>query len=165
MIMNRIYFGVAGLFLLAVAQGQTGEPGFAAASIRPNKTAKFGRLDFKPGGRLAAVGVNLYQLVNAAYGNTGGGRIGRGPNCPDWIDSERFDVEAVPDEGSIPPDLDTALLRERMQPMLQRLLAERFNLVVRRVRKELPVYRLTLSKSGAKLTEASIGESECRTSL
>jgi uncharacterized protein (TIGR03435 family) len=161
--MNRIRVGVVGLLLVTLGRAQTVEPAFAAASIKSSH-AIFGRVEFKPGGRLTAVGVNVGQLVNAAYGLTGSGRLRKGPGCPGWIDSERFDVEAVAEEGTIPEHLDNAQLRERMQPLLQRLLAERFKLVIRREPKELPVYELTVAKSGAKLTEAPISEAQCRTS-
>ena len=149
--------------MFTLARAQTVAPALAAASIRPSH-AIFGRVEFKPGGRITAVGVNLGQLVNAAYGLTGSGRLRKGPGYPAWIDSERFDLEAVAEEGTIPEHLDNAQLRERMQPLLQRLLAERFNLVIRRELKELPVYELTVAKSGAKLTEAPISEAACRTS-
>ncbi|HYL77462.1 MAG TPA: TIGR03435 family protein [Bryobacteraceae bacterium] len=154
---------VFGLLLFTLARAQTVEPTFAAASIRPSH-AIFGRVEFKSGGRLTAVGVNVSQLVNAAYGLTGSGRLRKGSGCPLWIDSERFDLDAVAEEGTIPEHLDNAQLRERMQPLLQRLLAKRLHLVIRREPKELPVYELTVAKSGAKLAEAPISEAECRTS-
>ena len=107
--------------------------------------------------------MTVSQLVRAAYGiPDGSGRLGKGP---DWLDIEKFDVQAIADEGAIPERLDNAQLRERMQPLLQRLLAERFKLVIRHERKEMPVYELTAAKSGTKLTEAPIGEAECRTSI
>ena len=165
--MNRIRAGVVGVLLFTLGHAQNAAPAFAAASIRPKPNAQnafFGRVEFKPGGRLIAVAASVHQLVNAAYGLTGSWRVRVGPRCPAWIDSERFDVEAVVEEGAIPEHLDNAQLRERMQPLLQRLLAERFNLVIRREPKELPVYQLTVAKSGAKLTESPISEAECRTS-
>jgi uncharacterized protein (TIGR03435 family) len=163
----RIRAGVAGVLLFTLGRAQTVEPAFAAASIRPAQNVRsttFGSVEFKPGGRLIAVAANVRQLVNAAYGLTGSWRVRLGPRCPAWIDSERFDVEAVVEEGAIPERLDNAQLREKMQPLLQRLLAERFNLVIRREPKELPVYKLTVAKPGAKLTESPISEAECRTS-
>ena len=107
--------------------------------------------------------VSVHQLVNAAYGSSW--RLSIGPNCPKWIESERFDVEAVAEDGVIPERLDTAQFRKLMQPMLQRLLTERFTLVIRREPKEMAVYELTVVKSGARLTEATITEAECQTSI
>jgi len=166
--MNRICAGFAGLLLFTLARSQTPEPAFAVASIKPNESRpfgnpRFGLVEFKSGGRLTATAASVYVLVKAAYGLSTE-RIGKGPKCPDWAVSQRFDVEAVAEEGTIPERLDSTQLRERMQPLLQRLLAERYGLVIRRVPKEMPVYELTVAKSGAKLTEAPISAEECRTS-
>lgn len=163
--MYRICAGVAGVLVLVfgLARAQTAEPVFAAASIKPVIFRRPSAVVFKPGGRLTAIGVAVSQLVRAAYGvPPGSERLGKGP---DWIDSEKFDVEAVAEEGVIPDRLDNAQLRERMQPLLQRLLAERFKLVIRREPKEMPVYMLTAATPGAKLTEALISETECQTSV
>jgi len=161
--MNLIRVVVAGVWFLMFARAQNVAPAFAAASIKPKQNAMFGKVEFKPGGRLTAVAASVYQLVNAAYGLTGSWRLRKGPNCPAWVDSERFDVEAIAEDGTIPERLDNGQLRERMQPLLQRLLAERFNLVTRREPKELSVYKLTVAKSGTKLLPSSISDAECRT--
>ena len=164
--MNRICQGAAGLliFVLASAQAQTAEPAFAVASIKPTKLARYDPIQFKPGGRLTANSVTVGHLVDAAYGG-GSTRLQACPKCPNWMQSERFEVEAIAEEGVIPERLNSAELRRRMQPMLQRLLAERFQLVIKREQKEMPVYELTVSKSGAKLTESPISEAECLTSI
>jgi uncharacterized protein (TIGR03435 family) len=162
--MTRISAWAAVLvFVVVFARAQTTEPAFAAVSIKPTTLRGYGRVELKPGGRLTAINVSVGQLVNAAYGLTGSARLARGPKCPQWIDSERFDVEAVADEGVVPGRLDDAQLRQRMEPLIQRLLAERFKLVIRREPKEMPVYTLTVAASGAKLTQAAITEAECRT--
>ena len=115
--------------------------------LKPTTLRGFGRVEFKPGGRLTAISVSVYQLVNAAYGIAGSSpRMGKCQNCPSWIDSEKFDVEAIAEQGVVPERLDTAQLRYVMQPMHQRWLAERFNLVIRHEPKEMPVYELTVAK-------------------
>ena len=164
--MNQICQGVAGslMFALACAHAQTAEPAFAVASIKPTRLGGYGTVQFKPGGRLTANSVTIGNLVDAAYGG-GSTRVQMCPKCPSWIQSERFEVEALAEEGVIPERLDSAELRKRMQPMLQRLLAERFQLVIKREQKEMPVYELTVAKSGAKLTKAPISEAECLTSI
>jgi uncharacterized protein (TIGR03435 family) len=45
--------------------------------------------------------------------------------------------------------------KEQFRLMQQKLLAERFNLVVHREKKEMPIYELVVAKSGSKLKEAS----------
>jgi uncharacterized protein (TIGR03435 family) len=74
-------------------------------------------------------------------------------------------VEAIAEEGSIPVGLNSAQLREKMEPMLQRALAERFKLVIRREPKETQVYELSVAATGARLTEAPISDAECRKSI
>jgi uncharacterized protein (TIGR03435 family) len=58
---------------------------------------------------------------------------------PGWLDSERFDLEA---KAEIPAE------KAELRIMLQSLLAERFQLVIHRDTKEMPVYALTLGKAG-----------------
>lgn len=66
-------------------------------------------------------------------------QISGGPN---WLDSERYDVDAKPD--------GLATTRQ-IHLMLQKLLAERFGLVVRRETKEMPVLALVPDKRNSKI--------------
>jgi uncharacterized protein (TIGR03435 family) len=59
---------------------------------------------------------------------------------PAWIESETFEPEAKA--------ADSSTNGESLRLMLQALLAERFKLVMRRETREMPVYALTLAKSG-----------------
>lgn len=79
----------------------------------------------------------LREAFNVKYYQISGG--------PDWIRSDRFDITA---KAAGEP------ARDQMMRMLQTLLAERFQLKVRRETKEGTVYSLTVSKSGSKLKEA-----------
>jgi len=63
---------------------------------------------------------------------------------PDWIDTERFDLNAT-----LPAGATAAQIPE----MLQTLLADRFQLKVHREKKETPVYALSLGKAPLKLKE------------
>jgi uncharacterized protein (TIGR03435 family) len=65
------------------------------------------------------------------------------------------------DPGAIPAGLATAALHEKVRPMLQALLADRFKLAMRRDTREAPVYALTLAKGGPKLKPAGIDEKDC----
>jgi len=65
---------------------------------------------------------------------------------PAWLDSERFDIDAT-----MPPDTT----KEQFKTMLQNLLAERFKMTVHRDTKELPMYSLTVAKSGPKMKESA----------
>jgi uncharacterized protein (TIGR03435 family) len=62
---------------------------------------------------------------------------------PDWLGSERFDITAkLPDGGTA----------AQIPEMLQRLLEDRFRLVIHRERREFPVYTLEIARGGIRLT-------------
>jgi uncharacterized protein (TIGR03435 family) len=82
------------------------------------------------------------QLIHIAYDVNDFQVIGG----PDWIRSERYDIEAKPDESAGTPN------NSSIQLMLQTLLEDRFKLVVRRETRDLPVYLLTAAKGGPKTT-------------
>ncbi len=68
---------------------------------------------------------------------------------PDWIDSDRYSVDAKPESPQT---------RAMMGgPMLQSLLEERFKLKIHRATKEVPVYTLVVAKGGAKLQATKEG--------
>ena len=65
---------------------------FEVASIKPNTGGDPGsRVEVRPGGRLIASNVPLKQLIMTAYGLKDF-QISGGPG---WIESDRFDVNAV----------------------------------------------------------------------
>ncbi len=80
----------------------------------------------------------ITNLIGNAYGIHGDNLIGG----PEWIRSDRYDVEATA-AGS--PN------EKQMMQMLQVLLAERFNLKVHTEQREQPVYNLVVAKGGLKL--------------
>src|SRR5262249_21927168 len=95
-----------------------------------------------PGGRFTASGMTLTALIAYAYRIRDFQIVG-GPN---WAGSDRFDIEAKAESDSpskLPPD--------QLALMMQRLLAERFQLRMHRETKEMPVYELTVAKGGSKL--------------
>ena len=65
---------------------------------------------------------------------------------PGWLTSERYDIVAKTSS----PAAD-----DQLRPMLQRLLADRFQLALHRETKELPVYWLVAGKRGPKLRAAA----------
>jgi uncharacterized protein (TIGR03435 family) len=68
---------------------------------------------------------------------------------PDWLKSEKYDIIAtVPDK--IPND--------QLWPMLQKLLANRFQLKLHRETKVLPIYEMVVARSGLKIKEVEPGE-------
>ena len=60
--------------------------------------------------------------------------------APEWIDSERYDIE-----GKAESDLRTD---QKAAPLLQALIEERFKAVTHGETRDLPVYFLTSAKNG-----------------
>jgi uncharacterized protein (TIGR03435 family) len=87
-------------------------------------------------------------LIQRAYGRLGIGRVSLGSappvtGGPAWIYSDFYSINAKA-EGNA----NEALMAG---PMLQGLLQDRFKLQLHRASKEIPVYALTVAKSGSKL--------------
>ena len=105
---------------------------------------------------VSATGVTLQSLIQEAYG-VGDQQI---PGAPDWVKSERYDIEAKLDKSTADEmgKLSEDQRDVAMQRMLQALLADRFKLTLQRENKELPVYALVIAKNGPRLQEAKPGE-------
>jgi bla regulator protein blaR1 len=100
---------------------------------------------------------SVKNLIRMAYVNFAPGhpRTPGGPppppieGGPSWIDSDRFKIDAKAESA---PGQD--MMRG---PMLQALLEDRFKLTIRHETKEVPVYVLTVAKSGPKLQATQEG--------
>jgi uncharacterized protein (TIGR03435 family) len=69
---------------------------------------------------------------------------------PDWLSTEHFDVSAKFPEA-LPKDPEKS--RAAYQAMMQKMLADRFKLVVHREEKKFSVYGLIVTKNGMKFKE------------
>jgi uncharacterized protein (TIGR03435 family) len=127
--------------LLDAAPQQT-QPAFEVASIKPDVGASPGsRYSFYPG--FKAESATLKDLLMLAY-DVREFQISGGP---DWVNSDRYNIEAKADAK---PAYDQKWMAGQKQ-RLQRLLQERFGLVMHRETKELTIYHLTVAKGGLKL--------------
>jgi uncharacterized protein (TIGR03435 family) len=115
---------------------------FEVASIRVSPAGENGLTSFSGVGmpRFAATNVSLPLLMQIAFGVDEYQIIGR----PKWMDSARYDISAKP-EG------EANLTYDRMKPLLQNLLIQRFHLVVHRETKEFKGYGVVVAKGGLKL--------------
>jgi uncharacterized protein (TIGR03435 family) len=118
-------------------------PVFEVATIKPSKPDSQGRLFRVNGRRFSTFNTSLSALITFAYGVhprqiTGG---------PTWLETEKYDLEAQPDGEGQPND-------KQWRNMLQKLLADRFNLTFHREKRELSVYAIIVGKTGAKLTKS-----------
>jgi bla regulator protein BlaR1 len=122
------------------------------ASIKPNKPGVVSsRMMFHPG-EFTATNVTLQELIGTVYGVDDLQISG----APDWLDSEKFDIDAKWDKSvldAIEALSPEQLARERKH-MLQEFLADRFKLTLHRETQHLPVYELVIAKNGPKLHEA-----------
>ena len=93
-------------------------------------------------------------LIRQAYLNFAGGHMNPRNTTPvdggpSWVNSDRYQISAKA-EGT--PGME--MMRG---PMLQALLEDRFKLKIRREIREVPVYALTVTKSGPKLNPFTEG--------
>jgi uncharacterized protein (TIGR03435 family) len=117
-------------------------------------------LMFRPGGGMEATGVSVKQLISFAYDlPCGFGCDQMIIGTPSWADSERFDITAKgadgaagPTSGGPPPSPEQMkTMQEQMRARMQSLLADRFQLKIRREPKEMPAYALVPGKNGPKM--------------
>ena len=111
--------------------------------------------------RFTSTGSALRHIIAFAYGvsNTAG-RLTGGPA---WIGSSdaSYDIEATIPKDTIPAGLSYSAARQKLLPMVQNLLRDRFHLKVHREVMEMPVYSVTQAKSGSLLQKAAIEERDC----
>jgi uncharacterized protein (TIGR03435 family) len=126
-------------------------PEFEVASIKPSAPDSNLRVDFAPGGKLFITNATLRFLVKIAY-DIGDDQLVGGPR---WIGSKRFDLAATPErplggdpKGMAPDQL--LVFHKPVRLRLQRLLADRFQLELRREATPMPIFALVVAKGGPK---------------
>lgn len=115
-------------------------PQFDVVSIKrtPEDTGPGADFGARPGGILRARNNGIANFITNAYGVENYLLVGG----PDWIRTDRYDLEAkAPGEVS----------RPEMMLMLQALLENRFQLRTHRETREMPAYVMTLARGGARL--------------
>ncbi|HEY4363698.1 MAG TPA: TIGR03435 family protein [Bryobacteraceae bacterium] len=119
-------------------------PVFEVATIKPSKPEAQGiGLTINQSNLMNTMNTPLSFLMAFAYGVQSKQIVGG----PSWLESERYDITAKADIPGQPND-------RQLKAMLQKLLAERFELTFHREKRELSVYAITIAKAGAKLTES-----------
>lgn len=129
---------------------------FDVASIKPSTSGPgLTMIQLPPSGRANIVNATLRMVLRAAYRLQDYQIIGG----PDWLNVDRFDIQAKPWADYQPASFETCIGDDcpptSTQIMLQGLLADRFQLKTHRETRELPVYELTIAKSGFKLKEVA----------
>ncbi len=144
-----------GLLNPARAQEQPSKT-FEVVSVKPSDPATLGHSSVEGNprsGRFTAEGITAKTLIENAYGNI---HLFQIEGAPSWADSERYDISAKAEGfGNVDPyemtDEDLKTFHTLQQARLQAVLADRFQLKVHRITKELPVYLLMVAKNGPKL--------------
>src|SRR6185437_4631019 len=126
-------------------------PAFEIASIKASAPDSSLRVDFAAGGKLYITNATLRFLIKLAY-DIGDDQLMGGPG---WIGSKRYDLAATPERplGGDPKDMapdQLLLFHKPVRLRLQRLLADRFQLELRRESAPMPVFALVVAKGGPK---------------
>jgi uncharacterized protein (TIGR03435 family) len=141
------------ILLLAAVTAQVPRPSFEVATVKPRTNDPAGRGGGAPlPGRLNLGCVPLRDLIHTAFLDYADGLGVNGPQIkggPGWIDDSFYEINAKAK--------DNAPFAEMAGPMLQSLLEERFALKAHRETKELPVFLLTVAKSGLKMQRTKEG--------
>ena len=129
-------------------QPPAARPQFEVASLKPDNgcQSRGGNLSPSPG-RLEMPCTTLQGMIQSAYGTfADGATINTQPlrteGAPGWARTEYYSLSAKA-EGPVRTEMLAG-------PMLQGLLEERFQLKTHREMREMPVYALTVGKSGLK---------------
>jgi uncharacterized protein (TIGR03435 family) len=119
---------------------------FGVVSIKPNTSGvRETTLRPDPSGRLVAINTTARMLLRAAfddksvYGLLPDFRIVGGP---EWLATDRFDIQAQPERPIRPEDMSAAI---------RALLEDRFRLKAHHEQKQLPVYELALGTGQSKM--------------
>jgi uncharacterized protein (TIGR03435 family) len=117
-------------------------PVFEVATIKPSRPDAQGIGIRVQGRQFSTLNTTLNDLIKFAYGIHAKQIIG----APPWGESEKYDITAVPEAQGVPND-------KQLRTMVQKLLADRFQLKFHRDKRELSVYTIVLEKTGHKLTK------------
>jgi len=143
--------GIAAAWLhhpAADAQSSPPSPQFEVSTVKPSSPGSGASSGIRTGyGRLDGENVTLKRCIIGAY-EVGPHEVVGGP---DWVNTDTFVISAKSEQ----PVNDDHLL----DSMLQRLLADRFKLVLHTEKRMMPAYALEIDKKGQRLQPAKEGDS------
>ncbi len=138
-----------------MAQSGSGTPGMMAKDADPDfevVTVKPGDPDEKSdvmttrGRHIVIRNKTVEAMLRLAYGVQKSQIVG----APEWVGTERFDVDGV-------PDVDGQPSMKQFQGLVQKVLVGRFGLKSHLEQREMPVFALAVAKDGPKMA-ASKGD-------
>lgn len=118
------------------------DPAFEVATIKPSNPDSPGKgININRARQFTTRNTTLSDLVTFAYGLHPKQLVG----APDWVRKDKFDILAKPDADGMPND-------KQIKTMMQKMLADRFQLAFHREKQDLSVYAIVIGKDGQKLT-------------
>jgi uncharacterized protein (TIGR03435 family) len=118
-------------------------PAFEVATIKPSDPARPGQIVTLRGAEVITTNTTVHDLINLAYWlhpkQLSGG--------PAWTESEKYDMTGKPDAPG-QPNVD------QMKMMIQKLLADRFQLKFHFEKRDLSVYAVKIAKTAAKIVRS-----------
>jgi bla regulator protein blaR1 len=118
------------------------DPSFEVATIKPSNPDTPGKgININRAREFTTRNTTFNDLITFAYGLHPKQLVGG----PGWLDKDKFDILAKPDADGMPND-------KQIKTMLQKLLADRFQLTFHREKQVLSVYAIVIGKDGQKLT-------------
>jgi uncharacterized protein (TIGR03435 family) len=139
--MKRIFVAtLTASAIIVVLNAQDPAPVPYVASVKKFAGGLGGQIRIMPG-NISVNGMPVRILIRQAFGQLQDFQLVGGP---DWINSDRFDIEAKPEGGG-------PMSQQVLQSVFRQILEDRFALKVHRETRELPIYALTLARSDGRL--------------
>jgi bla regulator protein blaR1 len=120
---------------------------FEVASVKKNLSGnQGGSFGGRPGGQIVVTNNTLRNIIRNVW-NLQNFQIVGGP---EWINQDRWDINAKAPESPIQPQPQQQLTMQQQQQellmMMRTMLADRFQLVVHNEKREMPVYAIVLAR-------------------
>jgi uncharacterized protein (TIGR03435 family) len=125
------------------------KPGFDVVTVKPSPPGRQGKGIGFDGRHFRLINANLNDMIALGFGLHAKQIVG----APDWAGKDLFDVDGVPDVPGMPSS-------KQIQILLQKLLADRFQLKFHNEQRELAVYAITVAPGGPKLTKTTAGPND-----
>jgi uncharacterized protein (TIGR03435 family) len=123
------------------AMAADADPEFDACSIKPSNPGQQGRGLSVRGREIVSINTPVTFLMTFVYGVSAKQIVGG----PAWMETESYDLDGKPVQDGLP---------KQLKMMIQKLLADRFQLKFHRERRDLNTHAIQLGKNGPKLTKS-----------
>ena len=122
------------------------DPSFEVATIKPNPSGASGLQGLVIQGRNFRVrNGSAEDLIAFAYDI----QTKQILNAPDWANSDRYDIDALPDKEGAPSPT-------QLRTMIKKLLAERYGVKLHEEKREMPAFVLADGKNDAKISPTQL---------